>query len=359
MYYPFGLTVPENAYTNLLETENKYLYNGKELQNDLDLNWYDYGARMYMPDIGRWGVVDAAIEKHFEWTPYAYVYNNPIQFIDPLGLDSAQRAEAINQMNQHVEQNTAYRGDVSYSSLPCGNDPGVPGNCSSTVSNDVVAGGEPNPSGSPSSGDKGSGVLNIEANTVKVKENKDIQAGNIITFRIEEPKYPYHVGLITGVSTFSNGKITITFGHNQTETGAVSNSFTIGDGSTWDQRFHSAYKWDTKPDQPVNATTSSNNQTSLSSLRSGVPVFSSVSVSSARNKSMRLTSSPSAELLSCCPIPTASMVTPFCNTISSFVQIPSISSTSNLFPLESGRKSPKSSIITALPSTCLSHRIFF
>ena len=56
--------------------------------------WYDYGFRFYDPQLGRWHVIDPAIEdNHFEWTPYAYVYNNPIAFTDPFGLDSIAAAE--------------------------------------------------------------------------------------------------------------------------------------------------------------------------------------------------------------------------------------------------------------------------
>ncbi|WP_292015462.1 RHS repeat-associated core domain-containing protein [Chryseobacterium sp.] len=62
--------------------DNKY--DGKELQES---GMYDYGARFYMPDIGRWGVVDELAEKFNRHTPYAYVVNDPINGIDPDGRD--------------------------------------------------------------------------------------------------------------------------------------------------------------------------------------------------------------------------------------------------------------------------------
>ena len=56
-YYPFGLE--HKGYNNVVNgTEHPYKYNGKEHNQELGLNWYDYGARNYQPDLGRWFNVD-------------------------------------------------------------------------------------------------------------------------------------------------------------------------------------------------------------------------------------------------------------------------------------------------------------
>ena len=40
--------------SSVTDKENPYLYNGKEFEDDCDLNWYHYGARYYDPQLGRW-----------------------------------------------------------------------------------------------------------------------------------------------------------------------------------------------------------------------------------------------------------------------------------------------------------------
>ena len=61
-------------------------HHGKELQDELDLTWLDYGARMYHGDIGRWTVTDPLSEKYLSFSPYHFSGNNPVMNVDPDGM---------------------------------------------------------------------------------------------------------------------------------------------------------------------------------------------------------------------------------------------------------------------------------
>ncbi len=109
-YYPFGLSTGEatNYFANAC-LENKYLYNGKELDDDLGVGWYDYGARFYDPQLARWHSVDPLAENHYDFTPYNYVLNNPMLFIDPFGMDTT--VYVLDQAN-NPDNKRVYTADV-------------------------------------------------------------------------------------------------------------------------------------------------------------------------------------------------------------------------------------------------------
>ncbi|GET22019.1 DUF6443 domain-containing protein [Prolixibacter denitrificans] len=91
-YYPFGSLFTEN---NL--DKNKYLYNGKELNDEFFEN-YDYGARFYDAELGRFHTIDPkAIDYCFQ-SPYLYAYNNSLRFIDFMGMSGEES-------NKNVQQN--------------------------------------------------------------------------------------------------------------------------------------------------------------------------------------------------------------------------------------------------------------
>ena len=115
-YYPFGLVMAQKEYIAYEELpghevlKNKTLYNGKEWQDDeiggVKLDWYDYGARMYDPELGRWHSVDPMAEKFRRLSPYNYGANNPIRFIDPDGMEMTDFKDKEGNLITHIQDDS-------------------------------------------------------------------------------------------------------------------------------------------------------------------------------------------------------------------------------------------------------------
>ena len=92
-YYAYGLRISGISSRKLPDAsdgsiKNNYLYNDKELFEEADLNWYDYGFRNYDPQIGRFTQLDPLTDEFPYLTPYQYASCEPIANIDLDGLEA-------------------------------------------------------------------------------------------------------------------------------------------------------------------------------------------------------------------------------------------------------------------------------
>ena len=67
--------------------DQPYRYNGKEDQGFAGVPALDYGARLYSAETGRWLSQDPLGEEYYWVSPYAYCAGNPVDFVDPEGMD--------------------------------------------------------------------------------------------------------------------------------------------------------------------------------------------------------------------------------------------------------------------------------
>src|SRR5699024_9428959 len=104
-YYPFGLQhqgyvtnhkifdpIAPIGRVNLIPVRNylddsyRYTFGGKEEQPELGLNWMDFHARNYMPDIVRTMTMDPLADKFVTLSPYSFLNNSPLRYTDPTGM---------------------------------------------------------------------------------------------------------------------------------------------------------------------------------------------------------------------------------------------------------------------------------
>ena len=111
-----------NSYQRENSVDQKYLYQGKEVQKELDLATYDFHARMYDPVLGRSFQTDPMSELFFDHSPYSWVKNNPLLRIDPTGMTDFTFDKKTGEIKQVGELNdepdrilkTNRKGEVKY-----------------------------------------------------------------------------------------------------------------------------------------------------------------------------------------------------------------------------------------------------
>ena len=102
-YTAFGLKVAGLSSKKLPDLnegniDNKNLYNDKELIDDADLDWYDYGFRNYDPQIGRFPQLDPLTDDYPHYTPFQYAGNEPIANVDMDGLEEFNALHVIQEV---------------------------------------------------------------------------------------------------------------------------------------------------------------------------------------------------------------------------------------------------------------------
>jgi RHS repeat-associated protein len=86
-YYAFGSISQNSVRENSVKDDIKF--NGKELQDELDLDLYDYVKRFYDPNTGRFISVDPLANRFPWWTPYQFAGLMPTKHVDLDGMEPA------------------------------------------------------------------------------------------------------------------------------------------------------------------------------------------------------------------------------------------------------------------------------
>jgi RHS repeat-associated protein len=102
-YYPYGMK-HEGLGTPVVGPEHRFLFQGKEMEQDFGVDWADFGARRYDGQVGRWWGVDAMAEEFPSESPYLVMNDDPINIIDPKG----ESGLAVNRKKEVVVRTKIY-----------------------------------------------------------------------------------------------------------------------------------------------------------------------------------------------------------------------------------------------------------
>jgi len=113
-YYPFGMLMPGLGVIASKDKYNGYKHSAKELQREMELQWYDHGARMLGATVSRWWTPDPLAESFYAWSPYNYALNNPIRFIDPDGRGPFDNLiKGLKRLTEQLKNSFSINIDVS------------------------------------------------------------------------------------------------------------------------------------------------------------------------------------------------------------------------------------------------------
>ncbi|MCZ8285925.1 MAG: hypothetical protein O9353_10775 [Bacteroidia bacterium] len=111
-YYAFGATMPGRNFTS---SSYRYGYNGKELDTEGmggGGSTYDYGFRIYNPNLGKFLSTDPLRNKFPYYTPYQYAGNKPIACVDLEGLEDTHFTMYLDKVHATPEAASKWNTDM-------------------------------------------------------------------------------------------------------------------------------------------------------------------------------------------------------------------------------------------------------